>query len=143
MWLYILFYTTVPSIGGEASPPPPPLWMKACNNMIVYMHPTCAYSILHHVWRVSVESVDLCLGKAPSKKGTDSAQVHQRLFTILKTMRDFYHCGGNGLDDKDLDSKEFMVPGISCNACINTCCSYATFRLSMPSWTSFVCRRRS
>ena len=24
MWLYILFYTTVPNFGGEASPPPPP-----------------------------------------------------------------------------------------------------------------------
>ena len=24
VWLYILFYTTVPNFGGEASPPPPP-----------------------------------------------------------------------------------------------------------------------
>ena len=66
-------------------------------------------SILHHVWRVSVDSVDKCLGEAPLKKGTDSAQLHQRLLTTLKTMREFYHCGGDGLDDRDLDTEEYKV----------------------------------
>ena len=66
-------------------------------------------SILHHVWRVSVESVDKCLKKPLLKKGSDSAQLHQRLFMTLKTMKDFYHCGGGGLDDKDLDCEEYKV----------------------------------
>ena len=39
----------------------------------------------------------------------NSVQLHQRLFTILKTMRDFYHCGGNGLDDEILDSERYKV----------------------------------
>ena len=61
------------------------------------------------MWRVSVHSVDKCLGEAPLKKGTNSAQLHQRLFVTLKTMREFYHCGGDGLDDKELDTEEFKV----------------------------------
>ena len=56
-----------------------------------------------------MDSVDKCVGEAPLKKGTNSAQLHQRLFTTLKTMRDFYHCGGDGLDDKDLDSEKYKV----------------------------------
>ena len=58
---------------------------------------------------MSVESVDKCLDDVPLKKGTDSGQLHQRLFAILKTMREFYHCGGDGLDDKELDTEEFKV----------------------------------
>ena len=69
----------------------------------------CVYSILHHVWRVSVDSVEKCLGEIPLKKGTDSAQLHQRLLTTLQIMREFYHCGGDGLDDKDLDTGEYKV----------------------------------
>ena len=56
-----------------------------------------------------MDSVEKFLGEAPLKKGTDSAQLHQRLFTTLKTMRDFYHCGGDGLDDKVLDSDDYKV----------------------------------
>ena len=61
------------------------------------------------MWRVSVDSVEKCLEEAPLKKGTDSAKLHQRLFTTLKTLRDFYHCGGDGLQDRELDSDTFMV----------------------------------
>ena len=66
-------------------------------------------SILRDMWAVSVDSVETCLEEAPLKKGTDSAKLHQRLFTTLKTMREFYHCGGDGLKDKELDSDLFMV----------------------------------
>ena len=68
-----------------------------------------ACSILRHMWQVSVDAVEKCLDEAPLKKGTDSAQLHQRLFTTLKTMRSFYHCGGDGLDDKVLDSDGYKV----------------------------------
>ena len=66
-------------------------------------------SILRHMWQVSVDSVEKCLEETPLKKGTDSAKLHQRLFTTLKTMRDFYHCGGDGLQDKELDSELYKV----------------------------------
>ena len=77
-------------------------------------HFICTYvclgrSILHHMWQVSVDSVDKCLEEAPLKKGSNSAQLHQRLFKTLQTMRDFYHCGGDGLDDKDLDTECYKV----------------------------------
>lgn len=61
------------------------------------------------MWQVSVDAVDKCLEEAPLKKGTDSAQLHQRLFTTLKTLRSFYHCEGDGLDDKELDSEIYKV----------------------------------
>ena len=61
------------------------------------------------MWAVSVDSVEKCLEEAPLKKGTDSAKLHQRLFTTLQMMREFYHCGGDGLQDKELDSDLFMV----------------------------------
>ena len=63
------------------------------------------------MWQVSVDSVDKCLEEAPLKKGSNSAQLHQRLFTTLKTMRDFYYCGGDGLPDKNLDSDCYKVIG--------------------------------
>ena len=56
-----------------------------------------------------MDSVEKCLGEIPVKKGTDSAQLHQRLFTTLQIMREFYHCGGDGLNDKDLDTEEYKV----------------------------------
>lgn len=56
-----------------------------------------------------MDSVEKCLGEIPLKKGTDSAQLHQRLLTTLQIMREFYHCGGDGLDDKDLDTGEYKV----------------------------------
>ena len=49
VWLYILFYTTVPSFGGgggEASPPHPPLWMKPCNGL--NGHVRIIYRDAHH-----------------------------------------------------------------------------------------------
>lgn len=61
------------------------------------------------MWQVSVDSIEKCLEDAPLKKGTDSAQIHQRLFTTLETMRDFYSCGGDGLEDKELESENYMV----------------------------------
>ena len=61
------------------------------------------------MWQVSVESVEKSLEEAPSKKGTDSAQLHQRLRANLETMRDFYHCGGEGLQEKELDSEHYKV----------------------------------
>ena len=61
------------------------------------------------MWQVSVDSVDKCLDEAPLKKGTNSAQLHKRLFTTLKTVRNFYHCGGDGLCDEDLDSDLYKV----------------------------------
>jgi hypothetical protein len=74
------------------------------------------------MWQVSVDSVEKCLDEAPLKKGSNSAQLHQRLFTTLKTMRDFYYCGGDGLDDKALDSDDYKVIGRPLldwrNACI-------------------------
>ena len=75
--------------------------------MTMYMYLGC--SILFHMWQVSVDSVEKCLDEAPLKKGSNSAQLHQRLFTTLKTMRDFYRCGGDGLDDKVLDSNNYKV----------------------------------
>ena len=71
-------------------------------------------SILDHMWQVSVDSVEKCLDEAPLKKGTNSAQLHQRLLTTLQTMRDFYHCGGDGLQDEDLDTENYKV---ICNTC--------------------------
>ena len=47
-----------------------------------------------------------------SKKGPKPAQLHQRLFATLELMRDFYHCGGNGLDDESLDSDEYKVTAL-------------------------------
>ena len=66
-------------------------------------------SILRHMWQVSVESVEKCLEEAPLNKGTDSAQLHRRLVTTLETMKDFYHCGGNGLQEKELCSDCYKV----------------------------------
>ena len=73
----------------------------------MYMYLGC--STLFHMWQVSVDSVEKCLDEAPLKKGSNSAQLHQRLFTTLKTMRDFYYCEGDGLDDKVLDSDNYKV----------------------------------
>ena len=40
VWLYILFYTTVPSLGGGGSfsPPPPPPPMKPCLPYVEHLH---------------------------------------------------------------------------------------------------------
>ena len=45
----------------------------------------------------------------PMRVIRSSVQLHQRLFATLKTMREFYHCGGEGLDDETLDSKRYKV----------------------------------
>ena len=65
--------------------------------------------ILQQVWRVSLDSMDKCLVKSSAKKGTSATLLHQRLFTALQTMRDFFHCEGDGLDDKELDSEKYKV----------------------------------
>ena len=61
-------------------------------------------------------SMDWCYEKIsdglslnPLRVIRSSVQVHQRLFATLKTMREFYHCGGDGLDDEALDSERYKV----------------------------------
>ena len=45
-----------------------------------------------------------------SKKGAPkSSELHQRLFRTLEIMREFYHCGGKGLNDESLDSEMYKV----------------------------------
>ena len=67
------------------------------------------YSILLHVWRVSLDTMDKCVLKSSAKKGTNITHLHQRLFTALQTMRDFFYCEGEGLSDKELDSEKYNV----------------------------------
>lgn len=59
-----------------------------------------------------MESIDKSLEEMAlvSKKGVPkSAELHQRLFKTLEIMKDFYHCGGNGLDDESLNSETYKV----------------------------------
>ena len=62
------------------------------------------------------DSMDRCYEKIsdglslnPMRVIRSSVQVHQRLFATLKTMREFYYCGGDGLDDETLDSERYKV----------------------------------
>ena len=62
------------------------------------------------------DSMDKCYDKIsdglslnPMRVIQSSVVLHQRLFAILKTMREFYHCGGDGLDDETLDSDRYKV----------------------------------
>ena len=59
-----------------------------------------------------MESMDKSLEEMAivSKKGAPkSAELHQRLFRTLEIMREFYHCGGNGLDDEHLNTEMYKV----------------------------------
>ena len=62
------------------------------------------------------DSMDRCYEKIsdglslnPMRVIRSSVQLHQRLFATLKTMREFYNCGGDGLDDETLDSERYKV----------------------------------
>ena len=62
------------------------------------------------------DSMDRCYEKIsdelslnPMRVIRSSVQLHQRLFATLKTMREFYYCGGDGLDDETLDSERYKV----------------------------------
>lgn len=57
-----------------------------------------------------------------SKKGAPkSSELHQRLFRTLEIMREFYYCGGNGLDDESLDSEMYKVSINIESACPSNC----------------------
>lgn len=62
------------------------------------------------------DSMDECYDKIsdglslnPMQVIRSSVELHQRLFATLKTMREFYYCGGDGLDDETLDSERYKV----------------------------------
>ena len=56
--------------------------------------------------------MDKCLVKHSAKKGANVTQLHQRLFTTLETMRDFFYCEGDGLSDEELDSEKYKVTAV-------------------------------
>ena len=70
--------------------------------MQLYLH-DC--SITATLWEVSVAVVEQ-LSRAPRKK---DLIVHQRLFEILASLRDFYYCEGEGVVGKALDCDAYLV----------------------------------
>lgn len=66
-----------------------------------------------------MDSMDHCYGEISDelslnpKRVPESVRLHQRLYLTLTTMKDFYNCGGEGLDDETLDSDLYKVSTIS------------------------------
>ena len=67
------------------------------------------YSILCNLWQLSLDCVHKCLKEVQMKKGSNSAQLHQRSFTMLGALRDFYHSEGNGIREEDLKTDTYNV----------------------------------
>ena len=67
------------------------------------------HSILLGLWEVSVTAVDMCAVSIPVKKGIDSARLNQRLYSVLLLLKEFYHSGGDGLSEEDINSESYTV----------------------------------
>ena len=74
------------------------------------------YSILCNLWQLSLDCVLQCLKEVQQKKGSNSAQLHQRSFTMLSALKDFYHSEGNGIREEDLKTDTYNVRHGKCTS---------------------------
>ena len=73
------------------------------------LYPVPPYSILCNLWQLSLDCVHKCLKEVQLKKGSNSAQLHQRSFTMLSALKDFYHSDGNGIREENLKTDTYNV----------------------------------
>ncbi len=67
------------------------------------------YSILCNLWQLSLDCVHNCLKEVQLKKGSNSAPLHQRSFTMLSALKDFYHSEGDGIREENLKTDTYNV----------------------------------
>ena len=81
----------------------------------------CIYSILGNLWQLSLDCVLQCLMEVQLKKGSNSAQLHDRSFTLLNALKNFYHCEGDGLKEAALKSDTYNVSVMHSLVCAILC----------------------
>ena len=70
-----------------------------------YLFPYAHSSISAHLWEISIEALDKLLTTQKKKHFS----VNQRLSNVLKSLREFYYCDGDGVSRTVLDSEKYMV----------------------------------
>ena len=56
-----------------------------------------------------MDSVEKCADEIPRRKGRDSTHLYYKLFMALSLLREFFYCGGKGIQKEQLDTKKFEV----------------------------------
>lgn len=88
------------------------------------------HSLLKHIWVATIGVLGDTVSRVP--KTTSSKYLIQRLCDSLKLLKVFFHAGGEGLSDKDLEPKQYKVSGCihfpSCRHADNSTQMYLTSR---------------
>ena len=92
-------------------PPPPNHHHKLLINFPLDL---CTCSILGNLWQLSLDCLHKCLLSVHLKKGSNSALLHARSFTLINALKDFYHSDGNGLEESALKINRYNVSKLDC-----------------------------
>lgn len=65
------------------------------------------HSILIDLWEVTLQSLQKALSNVPKK--LSSRYLYKRMYNALQMLREFFHAGGNGVAEADLESEIYHV----------------------------------
>jgi hypothetical protein len=70
-----------------------------------FLLPQVLYRVLANFWATCVHTIAACIPNIPKKPGNN--YIHARLHLALQMLREFFHAGGSGLSNAELDTPEY------------------------------------